>query len=112
MPLVAAAAGDILAQLGFGEVELAASADAALDLIERFCFQFALLSVAHHSGTAMSEVASRLDQAGVPFVLVSDLADGRDRPPELLESRYVTKPYCLTDIAHALGLTVPARMVR
>lgn len=100
--LIAAAAADSLAQLGFEQVELASGVDAALDLIGRFRFDFALLSVMHREGS-IAAVAGRLDQAGVPYIVVSDLADGRDRPPELRESRYVTKPYCLTDIARTLG---------
>lgn len=102
MPLVAAAAADILLQLGFDQVELAPDADAALDLIGRFRFQFALLAVVHRNGE-ITEVTARLDQGGVPYVLVSDLADGRDRPPELLQADYVTKPYGFADIAEVLG---------
>lgn len=106
MPLVAAAAADMLVQLGFEEVELAPSAEAALELIERFRFQFALLAVVHYNGE-ITEVAGRLDRDGVPFLLVSDLADGRDRPPQLLQTRYVTKPYGFADIAEALGYQPP-----
>lgn len=106
MPLVAAAAADMLLQLGFGQVELAPGAAAALDLIARFRFQFALLAVSHCNGE-ITEVTDRLDREGVPFVLVSDLADGRDRPPELLQARYVTKPYGFADIAAALGRQPP-----
>jgi DNA-binding response OmpR family regulator len=102
MPLIAAAAADNLIRLGFARVELAPSIDAALDLIGRFQFDYALLTVVHREGS-IALVAALLDQAGVPYLLVSDLADGRDRPPELLDTGYVTKPYCLSDIARALG---------
>ncbi|MGB7655937.1 MAG: hypothetical protein WBL74_10705 [Novosphingobium sp.] len=105
MPLIAAAAADSLVQLGFGHVELAAGVDAALDLIGRVRFDFALLSVVHREGS-IARVAAMLDQAAVPYVLVSDLADGRDRPLELLGARYVTKPYCLSDLARILGRDV------
>lgn len=108
MPLVAAAAAEFLLDLEFEQVELAADADAALDLMERFGFQFALLAVVHRNGE-ITEVTERLDRDGVPYVLVSDLADGRDRPPELLQARYVTKPYGFTDIAEALGYQAPIR---
>ena len=58
-----------------------------------------------------SDLADRLNQDGVPYVLVSDLVDGRDRPPELLQSRFVTKPYGFDDIAKVLGYQVPIRAV-
>lgn len=110
MPLVAAAAADILGQLGFGQVELARGVDAALDLIGRYRFDFALLSLVHHNDT-IDDVANLLDEAGVPYVLVSDLADGRDRPAELLLAKYVTKPYCIADIAQTLGEEVQGSLI-
>jgi CheY-like chemotaxis protein len=111
MPLVAAVAAEILLELGFEQVELAAGVDAAVDLIARFRFRFALLAVVHRNGE-ITEVTERLDQGGVPYMLVSDLADGRDRPPELLQSRFVTKPYGFADIAEALGYEPPVCAVQ
>ncbi|WP_309752708.1 hypothetical protein [Novosphingobium sp.] len=101
-PLIAADAEEMLVKLGFTEVVVVRGIIAALDRIAGRRFAFALLSIISDDGV-IDPVAQALDARKVPFMLVSDLPDGRDRPPGLRAAPYVTKPYAFADLATALA---------
>jgi DNA-binding response OmpR family regulator len=101
-PLIAADAEEMLNTLGFAEVVLVRSIGSALDLVAQRQFDFALLSMMVDDGK-IDPVAEALELGKVPFLLVSDLPDGRDRPLGMRDVPYVTKPYCFMDLATALA---------
>lgn len=101
-PLIAADAEEMLNTLGFAEVVVVRSIGTALDQIAQRQFAFALLSIRIDDG-AIDPVAKALDSQNIPFILVSDLPDGRDLPRSLRHVPFVTKPYAFTDLAAALA---------
>lgn len=101
-PLVAADAEEMLITLGYSDVVVVRSIRLALDQVMRRHFSFALLSIVIDDG-AIDPVAHALDRQNVPFILVSDLPDGRDRPPSLSTVPFVTKPYRFAELAAAMA---------
>lgn len=97
-PLIAADAEEMLNTLGYADVVVVRSIRSALDQIARRQFGFALLSIVIDDGE-IDPVAHALDRQNVPFMLVSDLPDGRDRPPSLRMVPFVTKPYDFGELA-------------
>lgn len=104
--LIAADAQDHLATLGYADIAVIKGVDAALRLLAARRFDFALLSIVTDDGL-IAPVAQRCAEQGVPFVLVSDLPDGRDRPAGFSRAPFVTKPYTFADLADALGKLRP-----
>lgn len=101
-PLIAADAEEMLVTLGYSDVVVVRSISSALDQIMRRNFAFALLSIVIDDG-AIDPVTHALDRQNVPFMLVSDLPDGRDRPPSLRMVPFVTKPYAFTELVAAMA---------
>ena len=105
-PLIAADAEEMLNTLGYSDVVVVRSIRSALDQIARRQFAFALLSIVIDDGE-IDPVAQALDRQNVPFMLVSDLPDGRDRPPGLRMMPFVTKPYAFAELAAAIARLEP-----
>lgn len=101
-PLIAADAEEMLNSLGYSDVVVVRSISSALDQIMRRHFAFALLSIVIDDG-AIDYVAHALDRQNVPFMLVSDLPDGRDRPSSLRMVPFVTKPYDFAELAATMA---------
>ena len=98
----AAVGEEMLNTLGYSDVVAVRSIRSALEQTARRQFAIALLSIVIDDGE-INPVAQALDRQNVPFMLVSDLPDGRDRPPSLRMVPFVTKPYAFAELAAAMA---------
>lgn len=105
-PIVAFALEDMLFELGFEEVRLAYTLEAALHHLEARVPDIAILDV-NIRGQRSYGVADKLKDARIPFIFATGY--GRAEHPESLQATpTLTKPYNLEDLKAILApLTNP-----
>ena len=100
-PIVAFALEDMLLELGFEEVRLATTLEAALRHLEASAPDVAVLDV-NIRGQRSYGLADKLSGAGVPFVFATGYGDA-EHPEALSETPTLTKPYNLDDLKAVLA---------
>jgi len=100
-PIIGFTLEDMLAELGFGRVELFTSIEDACASILADTPDLAVLDVNIHGKRSYS-VAALLRERNVPFVFATGYGDA-EHPEDLRAVPTVTKPYRLNDIRTALN---------
>ena len=106
-PIVAFALEDMLLELGFEEVQLATTLEAALRHLEARAPDVAVLDV-NIRGERSYGLADKLSGSGVPFVFATGYGNA-EHPEALKATPTLTKPYSLDDLKAVLtALADPA----
>ena len=99
--VVAFALEDMLLELGFEEVRLATTVEAALRHLEAHAPDIAVLDV-NIRGERSYSLAHELSGSGVPFVFATGYGDA-EHPEALRATPTLTKPYALDDLEAVLA---------
>ena len=99
-PIIGFALEDMLLAIGFQQVELTTTLEAACLALDSAAFDVAILDVNIH-GQRSYPVAALLQAQNVPIVFATGYGDA-EHPEELRSVPTVTKPYSLAEIRRAL----------
>ena len=95
----------ILEQLGFKSVTLVQDLDAAFDHFENKTIDVAILDINLGDGRTSLPLATKLQNAGVPFFFASGYNKREHVAAEFFDVPFVTKPFDEESIAEALALS-------
>lgn len=105
--VIAMDAEDTLLGLGFDQVTVASTVDAALTSLDKAPPRVALLDINLGDETSIP-VAEALEARSIPFVFASGYGDSADMPNALREKLVLTKPYTDAGLRAVLAQTLPA----
>jgi CheY-like chemotaxis protein len=105
-PLISMMLEDFLEALGHNVVASADTVELALGAVEAGGFEIAILDV-NLKGENVWPVATRLSQAGIPFVLATG-GHVDPPPPEFRDTTLLEKPYTLERVSRVIDETTAA----
>lgn len=103
-PIIGFALEDMLLELGYTQVELTTTIEAARQYLERATPQVAILDVNIH-GQRSYGLSDVLRSKAIPFVFATGYGDA-EHSPEMGSVATLTKPYSLEDLRTALATTL------
>ena len=103
-PILGFALEDMLLDLGFGEIRLAATLAEANGHLDGWRPDIAILDV-NIQGERSYQVAERLIEAGVPFAFATGYGDA-EHPAQLRDITTLTKPYSQEDLRAFVSATL------
>ena len=103
-PILGFALEDMLLELGFREIKLAATLAEASDYLDEWTPDVAILDV-NIQGERSYKVAERLIEAGIPFAFATGYGNA-EHPAQLRDITTLTKPYSQEDLRAFVDATV------
>ncbi|MFK7893628.1 MAG: HWE histidine kinase domain-containing protein [Granulosicoccus sp.] len=101
-----------LESLGFSEIELCSSDTDALDILESFTPQLAILDVNLGKGKTSYAVATKLKERGIPFAFVTGYGESMATPRELSGVTILSKPVSNSQLSQCVTKLLGIRTLK